>query len=266
MAFSEPFCLQSETSHDRFCVCDNLLKCNYSTYNTNPVCMEIKNLQVEIQGGKLKKARLKYKIPQLRTDEKYRIMLLTKQEKKEERDVSGKKKAGVLKKDGLTNNVRKYWPYYVMIIPGLVYFIAFKYIPMLGSVIAFQDYSVFKGILDSDWVGLKNFRELLNYADFRRIFSNTLILGLLKTVVLFPIPVILSLMINEVKNIHVKKVIQTAIYIPYFLSWVIVGGLVFDIFGVGGLFNNIREALGLDLLLAMQKESWFRPIYVISSI
>lgn len=178
----------------------------------------------------------------------------------------GNKKAGVLKKDSLADNLRKYWPYYVMVIPGLVYFIAFKYIPMLGSVIAFQDYSVFKGILDSDWVGLKNFKELLNYPDFRRIFSNTLILGLLKTVVLFPIPVILSLMINEVKNIHVKKVIQTAIYIPYFLSWVIVGGLVFDIFGVGGLFNNIREALGMDLLLAMQKESWFRPIYVISSI
>lgn len=193
-------------------------------------------------------------------------MLLEKQRKKEERDVSGNKKAGALKRDSLADNVRKYWPYYVMIIPGLVYFIAFKYIPMLGSIIAFQDYSVFKGILDSDWVGLKNFRELLNYADFRRIFSNTLILGLLKTVVLFPIPVILSLMINEVKNIHVKKVIQTAIYIPYFLSWVIVGGLVFDIFGVGGLFNNIREALGMDLLLAMQKESWFRTIYVLSSI
>lgn len=176
------------------------------------------------------------------------------------------KAAGAAKKDSLANNVRKYWPYYVMVIPGLVYFIAFKYIPMLGSVIAFQDYSVFKGIFGSDWVGLKNFSELFNYSDFRRIFSNTLILGLLKTVVLFPIPVILSLMINEVQNIHVKKAIQTAIYIPYFLSWVIVGGLVFDIFGVGGLFNNIREFLGMDMLLAMQKESWFRPIYVISSI
>lgn len=178
----------------------------------------------------------------------------------------GNKAASAIKKGGLADNLRKYWPYYVMVIPGVVYFIVFKYIPMLGSVIAFQDYSVFKGITGSEWVGLKNFKALLSYPDFLRIFSNTLVLGLLKTVVLFPIPVILSLMINEVKNVHVKKAIQTAIYIPYFLSWVIVGGLIFDIFGVGGLFNNIREFLGMDMLLVMQKESWFRPIYVLASI
>lgn len=137
---------------------------------------------------------------------------------------------------------------------------------MLGSVIAFQDYSVFKGIFGSAWVGFKHFKSLFTYSDFKRIFSNTLILGLLKTVVIFPIPVILSLMLNEVKNRRLKKTVQTAIYIPYFLSWVIVGGLIFDIFGVGGLFNNIRNALGMDTLLVMQKEKWFRPIYVISSI
>lgn len=170
------------------------------------------------------------------------------------------------RKDGLVSNIKKYWPYYVMVLPGLTFFLVFKYIPMLGSMIAFQDYSVFKGILDSQWVGLKHFKALLTYPDFIRIFTNTLVLGLCKTVLIFPIPVILSLMLNEVKNQKVKKAIQTAVYVPYFLSWVIVGGLVFDIFGVGGLFNNIRNFLGLDTLLAMQKESWFRPIYVLSSI
>lgn len=170
------------------------------------------------------------------------------------------------KKNGLISNVKKYWPYYIMVLPGLTFFLVFKYIPMLGSMIAFQDYSVFKGILDSEWVGLKHFKALLTYPDFIRIFTNTLVLGLCKTVLIFPIPVILSLMLNEVKNQRVKKTIQTAVYIPYFLSWVIVGGLVFDIFGVGGLFNNIRNFFGLDTLLAMQKESWFRPIYVLSSI
>lgn len=170
------------------------------------------------------------------------------------------------KKTSLTGDIKKFWPYYVMVLPGVIFFLVFKYIPMLGSMIAFQDYSVFKGFFGSDWVGLKHFKALITYPDFKRIFTNTLVLGLCKTVLIFPIPVILSLMLNEVKNLKVKKAIQTAVYVPYFLSWVIVGGLVFDIFGVGGLFNNIRNFFGLDTLLAMQKESWFRPIYVLSSI
>lgn len=170
------------------------------------------------------------------------------------------------RKTGFICEIKRYWPYYVMVLPGVLFFLIFKYIPMLGSMIAFQDYSVFKGIFDSEWVGLKHFKALIAYPDFKRIFTNTLILGLCKTVLIFPIPVLLSLMLNEVKNLRVKKAIQTAVYIPYFLSWVIVGGLVFDIFGVGGLFNNIRNFFGLDTLLAMQKESWFRPIYVMSSI
>lgn len=170
------------------------------------------------------------------------------------------------KKNSLISNVKKFWPYYVMVIPGVVFFLIFKYIPMLGSIIAFQDYNVFKGIFGSHWVGFKNFKALVTYPDFIRIFTNTLFLGLCKTVLIFPIPVILSLLLNEVSNLKVKKTIQTAVYIPYFLSWVIVGGVVFDIFGVGGIFNNIRNLLGMDTLLAMQKESWFRPIYVLSSI
>ncbi len=169
-------------------------------------------------------------------------------------------------KTSLVYNIKKYWPFYIMVLPGVVFFLLFKYIPMLGSIIAFQDYSVFKGILNSDWVGLKHFKALLTYPDFQRIFTNTLLLGLFKTVLIFPIPVILSLMLNEIKNLRLKKAIQTSVYIPYFLSWVIVGGLIFDLFGVGGLFNNIRNLFGMDTLLAMQKETWFRPIYVISSI
>lgn len=167
---------------------------------------------------------------------------------------------------GLALNVRKYWPLYVMVIPGLVYLIMFRYIPIFGSVIAFQDYSVFKGITGSPFVGLKNFTRLFNSFDFGTIFSNTVILGMIKTVLLFPVPVIMALMINEIRVSAIKKSVQTAVYIPHFLSWVIVGGLVFDILGVGGLFNNIRAAMGLPIMLPMQKESWFRPIFAISSI
>ncbi len=161
---------------------------------------------------------------------------------------------------------KKYWPYYVMMLPGIIYLVMFKYIPMMGSVIAFKDYSTYKGIWDSTWCGLKNFKKLFAYPDFYRILRNTIILGLLKTFLTFPLPVILALMLNELRNAKIKKGIQTIICIPYFVSWVVVGGLVFDIFGIGGLFNNIRSFLGLPTLLAMQKESWFRLIYVLSSI
>ena len=147
-----------------------------------------------------------------------------------------------------------------------VWLFFFHIYPLLGNWIAFVNYAPKKGIFGSDFVGLKHFKALITYPDFKRIFSKTLTLGLCKTVLIFPIPVILSLMLNEVKNQRLKKVIQTAVYVPYFLSWVIVGGLVFDICGAGGIFNNVRKALGLDMLLVMQKESWFRPIYVISSI
>jgi len=169
-------------------------------------------------------------------------------------------------KTSLIHNMKRYWPYYVMVLPGVIYFIVFKYVPILGSVIAFQDFNIIGGMFGSKWVGLKHFKALFNYADFKRIFSNTIILGLCKTILTFPIPIVLSLMLNEVQNLKLKKTIQTAIYIPYFLSWVIVGGLVFDLFGMGGIFNNIRNFFGLNSILIMQKEAYFRPLYVLSSI
>ena len=162
--------------------------------------------------------------------------------------------------------MKKYWSYYIMVLPGIIFFAAFKYVPLAGSVIAFQDYSIFEGLANSPFVGLKHFQALLKHPDFFRVFSNTLILGLCRILFLFPIPVLLSLLINEVKGKHIKKSIQTAVYIPYFLSWVIVGGLVFDILGIGGVFNNVRGFLGLQPKLVMQMESWFRPIYIIASI
>lgn len=166
----------------------------------------------------------------------------------------------------LGQNFRKYWPYYVMVLPGVIYMIIFKFIPMLGSVIAFQDYSVYQGIGGSPFVGLKYFKSLFSYPDFQRIFTNTLILGAYKILFVFPIPVVLALMINEVRRTRLKKTIQTAVYIPYFLSWIIVAELVFDFLGMNGIFNQIRQALGMDPILIMQQSKYFRIVYVISSI
>jgi putative aldouronate transport system permease protein len=167
---------------------------------------------------------------------------------------------------GLLSNVRRYWPLYIMSIPGIVFFIIFKFIPMGGTVIAFQEYSVFKGILHSEWVGFKNFEILFRSPDFYRIFTNTLILGFLKITIMFAVPIILALLLNEIRRAVLKKTIQTALYIPHFLSWVIIAGITFEIFSLSGIFNTIREWFGLDPVLLMQQESAFRWIYVFTGI
>jgi putative aldouronate transport system permease protein len=159
-----------------------------------------------------------------------------------------------------------YWPLYAMAIPGIVFLIVFKYIPLGGAVIAFKDYSVFKGIIDSPWAGLKHFNTLLAHPDFARVFTNTLMLGFLKLALVFPVPVMLALMINEIRKSALKKGIQTALYIPHFLSWVIVAGIVFDFFSLSGFFNIVLGWFGHEPLLAMQQSEYFRPIYVLTSI
>ncbi|MGO4495467.1 ABC transporter permease [Paenibacillus sp. 2RAB27] len=164
------------------------------------------------------------------------------------------------------NRMKVYWPLYVMAIPGLIFLFIFKYIPLAGVVIAFKDYSVFKGFIDSPWVGLKHFETLIHHPDFVRVFGNTLMLGFLKIVLVFPVPVLLALMINEIRKSTLKKGIQTSLYIPHFLSWVIVGGIVFDFFSTSGLFNIVMGWFGVDPVLAMQESAYFRPIYVITAI
>ena len=166
----------------------------------------------------------------------------------------------------LARHFRNFWPYYVMILPGLTFLILIKYIPMAGSAIAFQNFSLRKGIWASSWVGLENFRKLLDYDDFYRVFRNTLILGALKTLIVFPVPILLALLMNELRHPLVKKSIQTVVTIPHFISWVIVGGLTFDVLGAAGLFNQIRSLFGLEMILPMQKSAWFRTVYVLTSI
>ena len=170
------------------------------------------------------------------------------------------------RKGGFKQYLINYWPYYVMVLPGVLYLFIFKYIPMFGSVIAFQDFSVARGIAGSKFVGLKHFEKLFNYADFYKILRNSLILSGLKIVFTFPVPVILALMLDEVRVKSLKKSVQTIICIPHFVSWAVVGGLVFSFLGMGGFFNNIRAMLNLPPILVMQKERWFRTVYVITSI
>ncbi|MDQ1914509.1 ABC transporter permease subunit [Paenibacillus sp. GD4] len=158
------------------------------------------------------------------------------------------------------------WPLYIMAVPGILFLITFKYIPLVGTVIAFKEYSVFKGMLDSPWVGLRHFQSLIQHPDFIRIFGNTLMLGFLKIALVFPVPVLLALMINEVRKSALRKGIQTALYIPHFLSWVIIAGIVFDFFSLSGLFNVVIGWFGYDPVLVMQESDYFRMVYIVTAI
>ena len=135
---------------------------------------------------------------------------------------------------------------YLLMLPGLLYFVLFKYTPMWMLVIAFQRYSPFAGVMGSEWVGLANFRSLFQDAQFFRMLRNTLAINLLNLVFYFPLPIVLSLMLNEVKHERYKKSLQTVVYLPHFLSWVIVSSLTFFLLSVDvGLVNKLMRALGM---------------------
>ena len=133
---------------------------------------------------------------------------------------------------------------YFMLIPGALYFILFRYIPMGGLIIAFKEYSPFKGMWGSPWVGFDQFVKFFSANDFSRLLTNTLGISLLQLVLYFPAPIILSLFLNEVRHSGYKRVVQTLVYIPHFVSWVIVASLTYQLFNVSdGVFNVIYKAI-----------------------
>lgn len=156
---------------------------------------------------------------------------------------------------------------YVMIAPGLLYFIIFKYLPMYGLIISFQDYKPFKGITGSDWVGLKHFERLFTEPDFLNILTNTLILFGMNLLFYFPVPIILALMLNEVRVNGFKRTVQTLIYIPHFLSWVIIVSISFVMLTMdGGIINELLQYFGYPKVNFLLNPDWFRPTYIIQVI
>ncbi|MCI3923574.1 sugar ABC transporter permease [Paenibacillus sp. TRM 82003] len=156
---------------------------------------------------------------------------------------------------------------YLMLLPGLLYVIIYKYIPMYGLVISFQNYKPYKGILGSEWVGFEHFERLFQSSEFWTIFSNTLILFALQILFYFPIPILLALMLNEVRSTHYKRTVQTLIYLPHFMSWVIVVSISFVILTVdGGLINGLLESMGFAKINFLLSEQWFRPMYILQVI
>ncbi|SDW13775.1 carbohydrate ABC transporter membrane protein 1, CUT1 family [Paenibacillus sp. PDC88] len=147
---------------------------------------------------------------------------------------------------GLAVRLKKQWELQIMVIPALILVFIFSYIPMYGVLMAFQDYSIFDGFWASPWVGLKHFEMFFSSPDFWTIMRNTLIISALKLFIGFPAPIILALMLNEVRKMAFKRVIQTVSYLPHFLSWVIVAGFAMSILSTdNGSLNILLQKLNL---------------------
>ena len=131
-----------------------------------------------------------------------------------------------------------------MIIPVLIYLFLFCYKPMYGLVIAFKDYKAVKGIAGSPWVGLKHFKNFFNAYYFDRLIINTLLLNILNLVFSFPVPLLLSILLNQIRKQKVKRAIQTTIYVPYFISTVVLAGMLYIFLSpTSGIFNHVRQAM-----------------------
>ncbi|MGG1515946.1 ABC transporter permease subunit [Paenibacillus oryzisoli] len=155
---------------------------------------------------------------------------------------------------------------YMMMFLPIVYFILFKYVPMLGIVIAFQDYNFVRGIFHSEWVGFAHFREFLTDPYFWKLVRNTVVINIYMLIFAFPAPIILALVINEIKFLRFKKLVQTISYLPHFLSTVIVCGMVVNLMSNGGLINQLLGSFGKEPIPFLMDAGWFRSIYVSSEI
>jgi putative aldouronate transport system permease protein len=156
---------------------------------------------------------------------------------------------------------------YLLLIPGVLYFIIFKYLPMGGIIISFQDYQPFLGIQKSPWVGLKHFERLFTEPTFFTLLGNTLFLFALNLFIFFPIPIILALMLNEVRSKFLKSAVQTVIYIPHFMSWVIIVSICYVFLAMdGGAINAIIAKLGGEKIAFLTDGTWSRAVYILQII
>jgi putative aldouronate transport system permease protein len=167
----------------------------------------------------------------------------------------------------LLHNLSTYKPYYLLMLPGILYFIIYKYIPMFGIIIAFEDYVPWYGFIKSQWVGLKNFEMFFKSEYFFRLIRNSFVISGLKIIFSFPAPFIFALLLNELRHDRFKKVVQTVSYLPHFFSWVILGGLMYNFFNLNyGIFPKIMARLGIEPFSVLMTPELFRPLLVISTI
>lgn len=158
------------------------------------------------------------------------------------------------------------WLYFLMM-PGLLYFIIYKYLPMWGILMAFQNYQPYLGIMGSKWVGLRHFERFFMDPQFMMLLKNTLVIATYNLIFYFPIPILVALLLNEVRHELFKKTVQTMIYLPHFISWVVVSGMTYMLLSTtDGAVNYIIETLGFSKINFLMNAVWMRPLLVIQSI
>lgn len=167
---------------------------------------------------------------------------------------------------GLSATMKRFIPLYIMFIPVIIYYLTFSYAPMGGLVIAFKQYNFSKGIFGSDWVGFKHFKRFLNDPVFWDVLWNTIRLALKRILFTFPAPIILAILLNEVRHERYKKTIQTLVYLPHFLSWAIVYGFLYNFFSSAGAVNEVIQKLGGEAIPFLSSKSWYDTMFIGSAM
>lgn len=162
--------------------------------------------------------------------------------------------------------LKRDWQLYLMLFPPTVMLILFAYVPMTGLVMAFQEYDIFSGFFSSPWVGMKHFDTLFSMQEFPRVLRNTLLISLYKILFYYPMPILLAIFLNEVSSTAFKRSVQTIVYLPHFISWAVVSGLVFDLLSSTGIVNTVVTSLGGQRINYMMIPRYFRTIVVLSAI
>ncbi|MEV0389733.1 ABC transporter permease subunit [Nonomuraea sp. NPDC050643] len=162
--------------------------------------------------------------------------------------------------------IRRDWQLYSLAILPLLFFAIFRYAPMIGNIIAFRKFEPGGSIFGEDWVGLRYVRMFLSDPTFWNVFTNTLVLGALTLLFCFPLPIVLALLLNEVRSVRLKRFLQSVSYLPHFLSMVIVAGIVMQMLSIDGPVNQIVKSFGGEATAFMQKPDWFRTIFVSSEV
>ncbi len=164
-------------------------------------------------------------------------------------------------------NILNNYELYLLLLPTMIYFSIFHYLPMYGVQIAFKDYNIFKGVSGSEWIGFYHFERFMNSHQFWRILNNTITLSLYSMAVRFPIPIILALLLNQLRNDKFKKIVQTITYAPNFISIMVIVGMLFIFLSPSyGLFNQILVFFGIAPIFFMGKAEWFRHVFVWSDL
>ncbi|MDF2926335.1 MAG: sugar transporter permease [Paenibacillaceae bacterium] len=154
----------------------------------------------------------------------------------------------------------------LMLVPGLAYFFIFHYMPIYGVLIAFKDFKITQGIMGSDWAGFKYFAQAFEDERFYAVLGNTVLISFYKLLFGFPAPILFALLLNEVTRSRFKKVVQTVSYLPYFVSWVVLGGIIINFFSLDGPMNWLLQIMGFEPVLMLGDDRYFRSVLIITDI